>query len=106
MRNQIYLPNMSNINLSKKPKTSGHTMQGAGGSVLLCKGGVGSASSYDSPEDYAKTTGRRGGIKQTTSGNGFGCGLGLGINKNALHKKLESLSISQKPKLKNISFNL
>jgi len=77
--------------------------QGRGmGSVLLNQGGVGSASSYESVDDYMETTGKQ-----------LGFGLGLGINnkmgsdRSGLNKKLESLSIApKKSKAKNISFNL
>jgi hypothetical protein len=96
---------MSNVNLSKKPSTHGHTVVGGGGSVLLCKGGTGGASAYDGIEDYERTTGRK--IKKTSgSGLGLGLGLGVGSSKSELNKKLESLSFTPKPKQKNISFNL
>lgn len=94
MRQLVYLPYMKNIHRSSKHSR----LSGRGGSVLL--GGVGSASSYESPDDYMETTGRK-------LGKGLGCGLGLGMDKSGLNKKLESLSITpQKQKSKNIRFNL
>jgi hypothetical protein len=66
-------------------------MQGKGGSVLLNQGGAGSASSYDSVDEYIATTGR------------------VPMAGGALSKKLESLSLAvkpKKPKITNIKFNL
>lgn len=95
----IYLPNMPNVNMSRGHKQR----QGRGmGSVLL--GGVGSASSYESVDDYIDTTGRQIG---SGLGMGLGMGLGLGIDRRGLNKKLESLSVApKKDKAKNIRFNL
>jgi len=91
MRKLIYVPHMNNINVS------GRTIRRRGrgmGSVLLQTGGPGSASSYESVEEYRDTTGR---------------GLGLGLStpdRSGLSKKLESLSITpSKQKPKNIRFN-
>ena len=93
----IFIPSMSGIRMSKGYRQR----QGRGmGSVLLSKGGPGSASSYESTDDYLNTTGR-------TLGKGLGCGLGLGMNRSGLNSKLESLSMLPKqPKSKNIRFNL
>ena len=111
----IYLPNMPNVNMSRGHKQR----QGRGmGSVLL--GGVGSASSYESVDDYLETTGRKMGGDLFPSGKGLSLfsagaglhpmsagGIGLGIDRRGLNKKLESLSVApKKSKAKNIRFNL
>lgn len=111
----IYLPGMPNVSVSR-----GHRQrQGRGmGSVLL--GGVGSASSYESADDYMDTTGRKLGAGMYPMGAGLGAGMypvgaglgaglraGAGMDKSSLNKKLESLSFTpKKPKSKNIKFNL
>jgi len=87
--NKVYIPNLSHRTTTKYIKGK---MHGTGvGAVLLNRGGAGSASSYDSVDDYIATTGR------------VPTGAGLA-------KKLESLSLSVKPqktnKIKNIKFNL
>ena len=96
----IYLPGMPNVNMPR-----GHRQrQGRGmGSVLL--GGVGSASSYESVDDYLETTGRK---LSVPSGKGlYPIGGSLGVDRNGLNKKLESLSVApKKSKAKNIRFNL
>lgn len=98
-RNLIFIPSMSGIRMSKGYRQR----QGRGiGSVLLSKGGPGSASSYESTDDYLDTTGRTLG-----KGLGLGLGCGLGMNRSGLNSKLESLSMLPKqPKSKNIRFNL
>jgi len=99
----IYYASMPNLHLhSTHHKKIGRGM----GSVLL--GGVGSASSYSSVDDYAETTGRQiGSGLYPSSGSGLGLGLGLGLDKGGLNKKLESLNITPKrEKSKNIRFNL
>lgn len=95
MARLIYYASMPNINLHSKH----HRKMGRGmGSVLL--GGVGSASSYSSIDDYEETTGKQ-------VGKGIGLGIGLGMDKNGLNKKLESLNVApKKQKSKNIRFNL
>ncbi len=93
MTRLIYVPRMNNIHISgRNAKRVGRGM----GSVLLQTGGTGSASSYESVEDYKDTTGR-----------GLGLGLGLGVSsRSGLNKKLESLSINpSKQKPKNIKFS-
>ena len=63
------------------------------GSVLLSKGGTGSASSYDSPESYEEITG----VKLPKGGVGFG-----------LNEKLAKIMVkplSKKP-MPNIAFNI
>jgi hypothetical protein len=95
MRKLIYVPHMNNIHISgRRAVRRGRGM----GSVLLQTGGPGSASSYESVEEYKDTTGR-----------GLGLGLGLGLStpdRSGLSKKLESLSINpSKQKPKNIRFN-
>lgn len=95
MRKLIYVPHMKNLHLSgRNVRRQGRGM----GSVLLQTGGPGSASSYESVEEYRDTTGR---------GLGLGLGLGLsGSDRSGLSKKLESLSITpSKQKPKNIRFN-
>ena len=101
MRKMIFLPHMPNIHM-----TRGHRQrQGRGmGSVLLNQGGAGSASSFESVDDYMETTGR-----QLGSGLGLGLGLGIksGVDRSGLNRKLESLSVApKKTKAKNIHFNL
>lgn len=104
MKNMIYLPNMPimHSNLRSHRQRQGRGM----GSVILSRGGPGSASSYESVDDYVETTGRQ-------LGSGLGCGLGLGLgmksgaDRRGLNRKLESLSVAPKKlKSKNISFNL
>jgi len=58
------------------------------GSVILNQGGTGGGSSYDSPQDYAETTGR---------------GLGRGHMADKLSKLIVK-PISKKPK--NINFSM
>jgi hypothetical protein len=58
----------------------------SGGSILLSKGGAGSASSYDSPEEYKAITGK-----------GLGLGLYAGGGLTNL-KQLAPKSLSVKPK--------
>lgn len=58
------------------------------GSVILNTGGTGGGSSYDSPQDYAETTGR---------------GLGRGHMADKLSKLIVK-PISKKPK--NINFSM
>ena len=72
-------------------------MTGRGmGSVLLNKGGSGSASAYESLGEYTATTGR-----DPYAPVKMGRGLG------SLSKKLEELSVApKKKKVKNINFNL
>jgi hypothetical protein len=87
----IYLPTISNTFSFKN-----RTISGKGGTVLLRKGGPGSASSYDSVSDYLATTGKT----SLTSGSGMSA---------SLNRKLESLSLGmkpKKPKINNIRFNL
>ena len=107
----IHLPN-SHTTVKKQ-------MSGRGGSVLLSKGGPGSASSYYGLDDYLQTTGR-GIYPVEMGGNGLSSSLGKGLSplggglftgkgldKRELNRKLESLSIApKKPKVKNIAFNL
>jgi hypothetical protein len=71
-------------------------MRGRGmGSVLLNRGGAGSASAYGSVGEYTETTG----VNPYASGRGRGLG--------SISKKLESLSIAPKKlREKNINFNL
>lgn len=98
MPSKIHRPYMRNLPSSQ---AISHRKVGRGGSVLL--GGVGSASSYSSPDDYVETTGRQlgKGLYPMSSGRG----LGLGISN--LSKKLESLNVApKKEKAKNIRFNL
>ena len=99
----IYLPGMPNVNMSR-----GHRQrQGRGmGSILL--GGVGSASSYESVDDYMDTTGRKLGGDIFPSGKGlYLFGAGVGVDRRGLNRKLESLSVApKKSKAKNIHFNL
>lgn len=86
----VYLPNIKRSRVSSTVRAT--RMRGSGGSVLISKGGPGVGSSYDGVDDYVATTGRN-----PMSGTGN------------LGKKLESLSLSLKPKptkLKNIKFNL
>jgi len=103
----IYYASMPNLNLHSKPsRRMGRGM----GSVLL--GGVGSASSYPSVDDYEETTGRQVGKGIFPSGKGLslfsaGAGIGLGADRSGLNKKLESLNVApKKEKAKNIRFNL
>lgn len=78
---------------------------GRGGSVLL--GGVGSASSYSSPDDYMETTGRQLGKGLYPIRSSLPSGKGLGLGMGSLSKKLESLNVApKKEKAKNIRFNL
>lgn len=90
----IYMPHLAYLPMSNKSIAIGTRkyMTGRGmGSVLLNKGGTGSASSYQSVGDYMATTGR-----DPLAGRGLG----------SLSKKLESLSIvPKKKKEKNINFN-
>jgi hypothetical protein len=97
MRRMIFLPHMPNVHM-----TRGHRQrQGRGmGSVLLNQGGAGSASSYESVDDYMETTGRQ-------LGSGLGLGIKSGVDRSGLNRKLESLSVApKKTKAKNIHFNL
>ena len=114
MTRLIYYASMPNLHLHSKH----HRKMGRGmGSVLL--GGVGSASSYPSVDDYEETTGRQVGKGIFPSGKGIypsgkglslfsaGGGIGLGMDKSGLNKKLESLNVApKKEKAKNIRFNL
>lgn len=100
MPNRIHYPYMKNLHMSGKHSRK---IGGGMGSVLL--GGVGSASSYASPDDYAETTGRQIGMGLYPMSSGRG--LGLGMDKSGLTKKLESLNVApKKEKAKNIRFNL
>ena len=99
MPSKIHRPYMRHL---PSAQSSIHGKVGRGGSVLL--GGVGSASSYVSPDDYMETTGRQ-------LGKGLypmmPSGKGLGLGMSSLSKKLESLNVApKKEKAKNIRFNL
>ena len=99
MPSRIHRPYMRNLPSSQ---AIAHRKVGRGGSILL--GGVGSASSYVSPDDYMETTGRQLG-KGLYPMMPSGKGLGLGMTN--LTKKLESLNVApKKEKAKNIRFNL
>lgn len=98
MPSKIHRPYMRNLSSAQSKHSR---MLGRGGSVLL--GGVGSASSYSSPDDYMETTGRQIGRGLYPMSSGSGLGLGL----SNLSKKLESLNVApKKEKAKNIRFNL
>jgi len=77
------------------------------GSVLLSKGGTGSASSYSSLEDYIQITGADP-AKYSREAEKVGAGF---IPQKArkldrLGEKLSNLSVhSQKPKIKNITMS-
>jgi hypothetical protein len=76
------------------PRHQTRGMKGSGGAVLLQMGGPGGASSYDSPLQYAETTGR-----------GMGRGVsGLGGMKELADLKINRGSGMKKPK--NINFSL
>lgn len=76
------------------PRHQTRGMKGCGGSVLLQTGGPGGASSYDSPLQYAETTGR-----------GMGRGVsGLGGMRELADLKINRGSGMKKPK--NINFSL
>ena len=77
------------------PRHQTRGMKGCGaGAVLLQMGGPGSASSYDSPTQYAETTGR-----------GMGRGVsGLGGMSQLADLKISRGSGMRKPK--NINFSL
>jgi len=76
------------------PRHQTRGMKGCGGSVLLQTGGPGGASSYDSPLQYAETTGR-----------GMGRGVsGLGGMRELADLKIHRGSGMKKPK--NINFSL
>lgn len=99
MPSKIHRPYMRHL---PSAQSVAHRKVGRGGSVLL--GGVGSASSYVSPDDYMETTGRQ-------LGKGLypmmPSGKGLGLGMSSLSKKLESLNVApKKEKAKNIRFNL
>jgi hypothetical protein len=79
------------------------------GSVLLSRGGGGSGSSYDSPNEYHQITGRP---------IPMGSGLGAGIRPNevpmsqsqhkhlkGVNEKLQNLLAKPSMKKKNITFN-
>ena len=88
MTHLAYLPHMNkSIAIGTRKYMRGRGM----GSVLLNKGGAGSASAYGSVGEYTEMTGV----------NPMGRGLG------SLSQKLESLSIAPKKRRdKNINFNL
>lgn len=76
------------------PRHQTRGMKGCGGDVLLQMGGPGGASSYDSPLQYAETTGR-----------GMGRGVsGLGGMAELAELKINRGSGMRKPK--NINFSL
>lgn len=76
------------------PRHQTRGMKGCGGAVLLQTGGPGRASSYDSPLQYAETTGR-----------GMGRGVsGLGGMRELAELKINRGSGMKKPK--NINFSL
>ena len=76
------------------PRHQTRGMKGCGGAVLLQTGGPGGASSYDSPIQYAETTGR-----------GMGRGVsGLGGMRELAELKINRGSGMKKPK--NINFSL
>jgi len=76
------------------PRHQTRGMKGCGASVLLQMGGPGAASSYDSPLQYAETTGR-----------GMGRGVsGLGGMPELAELKINRGSGMRKPK--NINFSL
>ncbi len=94
----IHRPYMRNLSSAQSTHSR---MLGKGGSILL--GGVGSASSYSSPDEYMETTGRK--IGRGVHPMSSGSGLGLGLSN--LTKKLESLNVApKKEKAKNIRFNI
>ena len=79
------------------PQHQTRGMKGGGGSVLLQMGGPGGASSYDSPTQYAETTGRG----MCRSG---GSVSGLGGMRELADLKINRGSGMRKPK--NINFSL
>ena len=88
MPSKIYLSTGGGISI-KRHQTRG--IKGCGiGAVLLRDGGSGSASSYDSVDDYVRTTGV----------NPYARGRGLETSS-----ALADLKISQKKRPKNISFS-
>jgi len=102
----------NNVRMSKLPfssntvSTVGNRIMGSGnGSVLLRKGGSGSASSYMDLDDYIKTTGIDPYKRNTTSGTGMSVPKGF----KKLTDKISKLSISDvgksKPK-KNIVMSM
>jgi len=94
MSHLAYLPMVhKSINIGTRKYMRGRGM----GSVLLNKGGSGSASAYESVGDYTATTGRDPYAPSAYQGRGLG----------SLSKKLADLSVaSKKKKVKNINFNL
>lgn len=106
MRQMIYKPNtMRGRHLTNK-------VGGAGmGSVLLDKGGSGSASSYSSLESYKRTTGEgmrgRMEIKPAVMPRDFSKKYGMGIG-GAIEEKLQSLQLKddKRRKPQNIKFSL
>jgi hypothetical protein len=90
MPHLAYLPHINrSIAIGTRKYMKGRGM----GSVLLNRGGAGSASSYGSVGEYTEMTG----VNPYSSGRGLG----------SISKKLESLSIAPKKRReKNINFNL
>lgn len=102
MPSRIHRPYMKHL---PSAQSVAHRKVGRGGSVLL--GGVGSASSYVSPDDYMETTGRQLGKGLYPIHSSLPSGKGLGLGMSSLSKKLESLNVApKKEKAKNIRFNL
>jgi L-aminopeptidase/D-esterase-like protein len=84
------------------------------GSVLLRKGGAGSASSYMDIDDYVATTGINPYARSKSSGAGVARARGFGIESQnpmeRMREKLSKLSIDQpsttKPKIRKIQMSM
>lgn len=96
----IYKPNsMRGHHITNK-------MTGCGmGSVLLDKGGAGSASSYTSLGEYKRTTGEGMKVKPAVMPREFSRGKGIG---GEIEAKLQSLQLKDEKRRKpsNIKFSL
>jgi hypothetical protein len=100
MKQMIYKPNsMRGHHITNK-------MTGCGmGSVLLDKGGAGSASSYTSLGEYKRTTGEGMKVKPAVMPREFSRGKGIG---GEIEAKLQSLQLKDEKRRKpsNIKFSL
>jgi hypothetical protein len=102
MSDKIYRPHTMN------GKVITSKMKGMGaGSVLLDKGGAGSASSYTSLGEYKRTTGEGMKVKPAVMPKEFNKKYGMGIG-GAIEEKLQSLQLKDEKRRKpsNIKFSL